>query len=77
MGLDYQSYVEIDPSLLRPAEVNHLCGDYSKAARELSWKPQVSFEQLVSMMVDADMTRLTGIGAPSSVDTKAVHVTVR
>jgi GDPmannose 4,6-dehydratase len=55
VGLDWQKYVEIDPQLLRPAEVNHLCGDASKARAELGWEPQVSFEQLVAMMVDADL----------------------
>ncbi len=57
-GLDYQDYVETDPTLLRPAEVYHLRGDASKAARELGWQPTVSFEQLVAMMVDSDLERL-------------------
>ncbi|MBL8826820.1 MAG: GDP-mannose 4,6-dehydratase [Planctomycetaceae bacterium] len=56
VGLDWQKYVEIDPQLLRPAEVNHLCGDASKARVELDWSPRVNFEQLVAMMVDADMS---------------------
>jgi GDPmannose 4,6-dehydratase len=77
LDLDYRSYVEIDPALLRPAEVNHLCGDYSKAARELDWKPKTSFEQLISMMVDADMARLIGSPVASHVDAKAESVTVR
>ncbi len=55
VGLDWQKYVEIDPQLLRPAEVNHLCGDASRARAELDWTPRVNFEQLVAMMVDADM----------------------
>lgn len=55
VGLDWQKYVEIDPQLLRPAEVNHLLGDATKARVELGWEPSVSFEQLVAMMVDADM----------------------
>lgn len=54
-GLDWQEYVEMDPSLLRPAEVNLLCGDASKAKRVLGWEPRVSFEQLVRMMVDSDL----------------------
>jgi GDPmannose 4,6-dehydratase len=58
LGLDYREYVEVDPSLLRPAEVHHLRGDFSKAERELGWKPTVGFEQLVKMMVDEDMARL-------------------
>src|SRR6202035_2535880 len=44
VGLDYRSHIEVDPSLLRPAEVHHLRGDYSRAARELGWKPKTSFE---------------------------------
>ncbi len=54
-GLDWREYVEIDPTLIRPAEVHHLCGDYSKARRQLGWEPKVSFEELVVMMVDADI----------------------
>jgi GDPmannose 4,6-dehydratase len=55
VGLDWKKYVEIDPTLVRPAEVDYLCGDASKAERKLGWKPKVSFEQLIGMMVDADM----------------------
>jgi GDPmannose 4,6-dehydratase len=58
VGLDYRDHVELDPSLLRPAEVHHLRGDYSKAKRELGWEPTVGFESLVQMMVDADLARL-------------------
>lgn len=57
-GLDWQPHVEIDPTLIRPAEVNRLCGDASKARTQLGWVPQVSFEQLVRMMVDADLERV-------------------
>jgi GDPmannose 4,6-dehydratase len=56
-GLDWQNHVEIDPSLLRPAEVDLLCGDSSKAARVLGWKPTVDFAGLIEMMVDADLER--------------------
>jgi GDPmannose 4,6-dehydratase len=56
-GLDWQKHVEIDPSLLRPAEVDLLCGDSSKAARVLGWKPTVDFAGLIEMMVDADLER--------------------
>jgi GDPmannose 4,6-dehydratase len=63
VGLDYLQYVETDPSLIRPAEVQHLRGDSAKAALELGWKPKTSFEQLVHMMVDEDLARL---GASSS-----------
>lgn len=58
VGLDYRNYVEIDAELLRPAEVHHLCGDYSKARRKLGWKPLVSFEKLVEMMVNSDLVLL-------------------
>jgi GDPmannose 4,6-dehydratase len=57
-GLDSEKFVRIDPALLRPAEVDHLIGDASKAKRVLGWEPTVSFEQLVAMMVDADLARL-------------------
>ncbi|MDR1989956.1 MAG: GDP-mannose 4,6-dehydratase [Acidobacteriaceae bacterium] len=57
-GLDWQKHVYQDPALLRPAEVEHLLGDSSKARRELSWEPKVDFKQLVEMMVDADLARL-------------------
>ncbi len=57
-GLDYREHVEVDSSLLRPAEVHHLKGDASKAERELGWRPAVSFEDLIRMMVDADLDRL-------------------
>ena len=49
-----------DPALRRPAEVEHLLADASKAKRELDWEPQVSFEELVRMMVDADLAALSG-----------------
>lgn len=64
-GLDWQKYVHTDPTLLRPAEVDHLIGDATKAKRELKWEPSVSFEQLVAMMVDADLERLSGAAAPA------------
>jgi GDPmannose 4,6-dehydratase len=59
-GLDWQKYVKIDPALVRPAEVDLLIGDPSKAKRILGWKPNVSFEQLVERMVKADLARLQG-----------------
>jgi GDPmannose 4,6-dehydratase len=64
VGLDWQQYVRIDPALLRPAEVDHLIGDASKAKRVLGWEPSVSFEQLVAMMVDADIARLSRATRP-------------
>ena len=60
VGLDWQKYVRIDPAFLRPAEVEHLLGDASKAKTELGWTPSVDFKQLVEMMVDADLHRLGG-----------------
>jgi GDPmannose 4,6-dehydratase len=54
-GLDYRDHVEIDPELLRPADVQHLRGDYTKAHATLGWEPEVSFEKLVEMMVDSDL----------------------
>jgi len=54
----YEEYVKIDPRFVRPAEVDLLIGDPSKAKRALGWEPQVSFEQLVAMMVEADIKRL-------------------
>lgn len=55
VGLDYGAYVETDAALLRPAEVNELRGDYSKAKKILGWQPEVSFEEMIRMMVDADL----------------------
>jgi GDPmannose 4,6-dehydratase len=63
-GLEWQKYVRIDPALLRPAEVDHLIGDASKARTVLGWEPTVSFTRLVSMMVDADLRRLAAVPRP-------------
>jgi GDPmannose 4,6-dehydratase len=63
VGLDWQKYVRVDPKLLRPAEVDHLIGDSSKARQRLSWEPKVDFRGLVEMMVDADLKRLEGVAA--------------
>ena len=57
-GLDWEKYVRVDSALLRPAEVEHLLGDASKAKAELGWTPDVDFKRLVRMMVDADLERL-------------------
>jgi GDPmannose 4,6-dehydratase len=59
VGLNYQDYVKKDPSFLRPAEVDQLLGDPSKARRELGWEPKVSFKEMVEMMVQADLERLS------------------
>ncbi|RPJ78667.1 MAG: NAD-dependent epimerase/dehydratase family protein, partial [Acidobacteria bacterium] len=58
VGLDWQEHVRIDQKLLRPAEVDHLIGDASKARRALGWQPTVDFDGLVKMMVEADLGRL-------------------
>ncbi|MCS6816479.1 MAG: GDP-mannose 4,6-dehydratase [Blastocatellia bacterium] len=55
VGLDYRDYVVVDPSLFRPADVNLLVGDASKARRRLGWEPKVRFEELIKMMVEADL----------------------
>jgi GDPmannose 4,6-dehydratase len=57
VGLDWRKHVVQDPRFLRPAEVDLLVADASKAARKLGWKPTVNFRQLVHMMVDADLER--------------------
>jgi len=59
VGLDWQKHVEIDPALLRPTEDNLLTGDASKANKILGWKPTVTFEQMVRMMVDSDLSLLS------------------
>ena len=57
-GLDWKQYVALDPAFLRPAEVDHLIGDASKARDKFGWTPSVTFDGLVRMMVDADLKRL-------------------
>ncbi len=54
LGLDWSKYVEIDPRYYRPTEVDHLCGDASKAREKLGWKPRVHFKELIEMMVKSD-----------------------
>ena len=56
---DWQRYVEVDPALFRPAEVDLLVGDASKARNKLGWQPTVTFEQLVQMMVESDIQALS------------------
>jgi len=58
VGLDYRKHVVSDPKFYRPAEVDLLLADPSKARRELGWTPKVGFAELVAMMVDADLERL-------------------
>ena len=66
VGLDWQSYVKTDPSLLRPAEVDRLVGDASRAREILDWKPSLDLATLIRMMVDADLERVKGEPAPSA-----------
>jgi len=63
VGMDFDRHVVVDPAFLRPAEVDHLVGDASKARERLGWEPRVSFRELVEMMVDADLERLSGDSA--------------
>jgi GDPmannose 4,6-dehydratase len=67
-GLDWQKSVKLDPAFLRPAEVDHLIGDSSRARTKLGWEPSIDFAGLVRMMVDADVRRLenTGTRSPSA-----------
>jgi GDPmannose 4,6-dehydratase len=64
-GLDPEKHVVVDPRFLRPAEVDQLVGDASKARRELEWEPRASFRELVELMVDADLERLSPAERPS------------
>jgi GDPmannose 4,6-dehydratase len=57
-GLEWEPHVEIDPRYFRPSEVDALLGDASKARDTLEWSPRVGFEELVRLMVDADMATL-------------------
>jgi GDPmannose 4,6-dehydratase len=59
VGLDWKRHVKVSPRFVRPAEVEALQADPGKATRELGWTPQTSFEDLVRMMVDADLERLS------------------
>jgi len=64
-GLDYQDHVVLDQALVRPAEVDILIGDPTRAAAVLGWRPEVTFAQLVEQMVDADLARVGAqVGAP-------------
>jgi GDPmannose 4,6-dehydratase len=60
VGLDWRKHVTTDPKYMRPAEVDVLQADPSKARKELGWSPIVGFSELVAMMVDADLERLRG-----------------
>jgi GDPmannose 4,6-dehydratase len=68
-GLDWRDHVVSDPRFFRPAEVDRLVGDFSKAREKLGWQPTTSFEELANMMVDADMKaqqRVVAAGEPSA-----------
>jgi GDPmannose 4,6-dehydratase len=58
-GMDWREYVEIDPRYFRPAEVDYLCADTTKARKVLDWEPAVAFTELVRIMVEADIKELT------------------
>jgi GDPmannose 4,6-dehydratase len=58
LGLKYEDYVKVDPRFIRPADVDLLVSDPTKARAALGWEPSVSFEDLVVMMVEADLKRL-------------------
>ena len=58
LGLNYEDYVKTDPKFLRPAEVEQLIGDASKAKKKLGWKPKTKFKELIELMVDEDMKEL-------------------
>lgn len=60
LDLDYQEYVKIDEQFIRPADVDRLVGDATKAREQLGWRPEVTFEELVKMMVDTDLALLKG-----------------
>lgn len=65
VDLDWEKYVKVDKEFLRPAEVDLLIGDYSKAKKQLGWEPTVSFQQMIQMMVEADVARLTPLAKKS------------
>src|SRR5205809_4594125 len=58
LGMDWENVVEIDPKYFRPAEVDALCGDATKAREKLGWAPTVTFKELVRIMCDADLKKL-------------------
>ena len=60
VGLDMEKYVVIDPAFYRPAEVEVLLGDSSKARKTLGWEPRISLDALIREMVDADLERIVG-----------------
>jgi GDPmannose 4,6-dehydratase len=75
-GLSWQDYVEFDPRYLRPAEVELLIGDSTKARKQLGWEPSVTFQELVHLMVDADLQAI-GQASPSGKEIIPDIATVR
>jgi GDPmannose 4,6-dehydratase len=65
VDLDWREYVKLDPRFMRPAEVDLLVGDPSRARAELGWEPLVGFDELVRMMVDADLERQRSAARPA------------
>lgn len=63
LDMDWEQYVKIDPAFVRPAEVDLLIGDPSHAKTKLDWEPETSFRQLIELMVDSDLARLTRLKA--------------
>jgi GDPmannose 4,6-dehydratase len=74
VNLNWEDYVEFDPRYLRPTEVDLLIGDPAKAKKVLGWEPELSFEGLVNLMVDAD---LRALGLESATDMTIEHAIVR
>jgi hypothetical protein len=62
VGLDYERHVRVDERFLRPIDITETRGDASKARRVLGWEPRVGFEELVAMMVDAEVARVREVG---------------
>jgi GDPmannose 4,6-dehydratase len=62
VGLDWRDHVVCDAAFVRPAEVDHLCADPSKAVKQLGWEPKVGFDALITMMVESDLALLSGPG---------------
>ena len=65
VGLDWNRHVKLDPKFIRPAEVEHLIGDNTKARQALGWRPTMDFTSLVKMMVDADLARVSSEPRPT------------
>ena len=72
VGLDFNDYLEISPKFKRPTDVNYLRGSYSKIFKHLGWKPKVNFQNLVKIMVDADLERWRNIKEGRIVPTDAI-----